>query len=106
MGDHLQVNRVAASTVVAQMVDLLFAGDIAVIVGEHHQMNSYRLTVEGHAAIATTFTVTRVGAGPDVTWARLIVEHVAEVFDFDSLVDAGHDLPTTVGQLCRVYVEG
>lgn len=106
MGDHLQVNRVAASTVVAQMVDLLFAGDIAVIVGEHHQMNGYRLTVEGHTAIASALAVTRVGAGPDVAWAGLAIHDVAKVLDLDTLVDAGYHHPTTVGQLCRVYVEG
>lgn len=97
---------ITTQALVAQVVDLLFAGDIAVVVSKHHQMNGYRLTVEGHASIATTFTVTRVGAGPDVAWAGLPIMNVAEVFDFDTLIDAGHDLPTTVGQLCRVYVEG
>ncbi|MNW17875.1 hypothetical protein D3C71_2172140 [compost metagenome] len=59
-------------------------------------MHSHGLTVEGHTAIASTTTIPRIGAGPDVARARFVIEHEAKVSDFDTLVDTGDDFATTI----------
>ena len=75
------MQRVAAQAVVALVVDLLFAGDVAVVVGEHHQMYGDSLAIQTHPAITTTSTGTRIGASPEVAGAGFVVEDETGVFD-------------------------
>lgn len=68
-------------------------------------MNGYRLTVEGHAVIATTFPCTGVRPSPDVAGAWLTIEDEAKILDFDTLMDTGDDFVPARHQLSSVNVE-
>ena len=88
MADHLQVQGVAAQAVVALVVDLLLAGDVAVVVAVHDKVNCHRLADEGHAPVATTFASARVWPCPDVAGAGFVIQNEAEIRDLDSFIDA------------------
>lgn len=51
---------------IAEMIDLLLGWDVAVVVGEHYEMNSYRLTIETHSSVATAMSCARGRTIPDV----------------------------------------
>ena len=71
---HLKVVRVPAQAVIAQVVDVLLAGDEAVLVGERDDVDSHSLAVETHASIASTFAITGGRSLPDQTKRGLVIE--------------------------------
>ena len=90
---------ITTSSLPTLVVDLLFAGDVAVVVAVHDKVNCHCLAVEGHAPVATTFASARVWPSPDVAGTWLIVQNEAEIRDLDSFIDAYHDLSSSGGQL-------
>ena len=96
---------VAAKTVVAEVVDLLLARDVAVEVGVHHQMYSHCLSVEGHTAITTPSAFTRGRALPDVAGRWPPISHESTIDHHDPFMNALDDAITAIIQLIRVDVQ-
>lgn len=86
--DQLEVERVTAESHVAQMVNLLLAGDVAVVMGVHHQVHSHRLAIQAHAAIATTLAFTGGWSLPDMAQGLHAVDLEAMILE----EDPGHHL--------------
>jgi hypothetical protein len=84
VSDHFEVIGIAAKAIVAEMVDLFLAGDVAVVVGEHHQMHSHSGVVQAHAAIAATFAVTGMWTCPYPAGTGEIMKQKAHVFELDT----------------------
>ena len=85
----MQVSWVTTQALVTLVVDLFLAGDVAVVMGEHHQMHGDSLAIQTHPAIAPTPACTRIRASPEVARAGFVIEHEPGVFDtaasFDSI---------------------
>ena len=61
------------------MVYLFLGRYISKIMGENHNMNSYRRAIETHAAIATASTITGGWSLPDMTRTRKSIYLITEV---------------------------
>jgi hypothetical protein len=88
MSHHDQMSWMAAQTVVAQVINLFFAGDITKVIGVHDQVNSNCLPVQGHSTVPTTSSYTRIGSSPDMAGAWFLVQHESEVSYLNSFLDA------------------
>lgn len=88
MSHQLQVIRIAADTVVASVIHLLLARNVAVKMGEGYEVNGHRLSIQGHSAIASASTF------PTVT--TLPFPAAGFVDDMNSVHDPAYDrLPTS-----------
>ena len=65
MRDEFQALWIATEALAALVIDLLLAGDIAVDVCEHDQVNGDGLAIEGHAPVATSAAIAGRWALPD-----------------------------------------
>jgi hypothetical protein len=54
MRHQIKVSRVAAQTLITQMIYLLFTGDKTKVVCVGNDVDSYCLAIQTHASIATT----------------------------------------------------
>ena len=61
------------------MVYLFLGWYISKIVGENHNMDSYRRAIETHTGIATASTITRGRPLPDMTRTRNPIYLITEV---------------------------
>jgi hypothetical protein len=91
MADHLKVLGVPAETLVALVIDLLLGWDVSKEVGIGHDVHGNGDTVEAHPTIATSSTITRGGAGPEVTWGWDAVDDVSRVDDLTATKDLVND---------------
>ena len=57
MRDQFQMLRVAAQSLVAQVIHLFLSRYVAEVMGVGHEMCGDSLTIETHATIATTSTI-------------------------------------------------
>jgi hypothetical protein len=96
MCDHFQMLRIAAQALVAQVVDLFLAGDVAEVVGVGHDVDGNGLPIETHAAIPTTSPSPRGRSSPEVTWGSLVVELEAGVYDVAAGLDFLDDERATI----------
>lgn len=55
---QFQMLRIAAQSVVAQMIDLAIAGDVAEVVCVGDEMNSHSVAVQTHSSVAATTSIT------------------------------------------------
>ena len=74
------------------MVDLFLGWYISKIVGENHNMDSYRGAVETHAAIATASAITGGWSLPDITRTRNSIYLITEVDNRKAGFDLGEDV--------------
>ena len=74
------------------MVDLFLGWYISKIVGENHNMDSYRSAVEAHAAIAATSPITGGWSLPDMTGTRYPIYPITEVDNTEAGFDLGEDV--------------
>jgi len=58
VSDHLKMIRIDTHAIAAQVVDLFLAGNVAMDMSIHDTMDSYSLSVEAHARITSTSSVT------------------------------------------------
>ena len=96
---------VAAKTVVAEMVDLFLARDVAVEVEVHYKRYSHCLSIEGHPAITTLSAFTRGRALPDVAGGWPPISHESVIDYHDPFTNALDDAITAIIQLIRVDVQ-
>lgn len=66
---------------IAEMIDLLFGRDVAVVVGIDDQVYGYGLTIEIHAAIATTTTSARGRTVPDMAGGWIVIDQESQIDD-------------------------
>ena len=74
------------------MVDLFLGWYISKIVGENHNMDSYRGAIEAHAAIATASAITGGWSLPDMTRTRNSIYLITEVDNRKAGFDLGEDV--------------
>ena len=87
---------ITTSSLPTLVVDLLLAGDVAVVVGVDHQMYGDCLSIQTHPAIAPTPTGTRIGASPEVAGAWFVIEYEPGVFDATAGFDTIQNLVTSM----------
>lgn len=67
MSHHFQVLWVDTHAVTAFVIYLLFSWNDTMLVGVHHTVNSHGLTIQTHARVSTSTTISRMRALPNVT---------------------------------------
>ena len=91
MRHQFQMLRIAAQSVVAQMIDLAIAGDVAEVVCVGDEMNSHSVAVQTHSSVAATTSITGGWPRPQVARRRLAPNQETHVDDvatgFNSLDD-------------------
>lgn len=66
MGDYLKMNLVGTASLITEMINLLLAGNIAVVVRRHDDMYCDCLPIEGHAAVAPTTAISGSWSFPEM----------------------------------------
>jgi len=82
MCDHFKMIWITAHALIAQVIYLFFAGNIAMFVDERDDMDRYGLTVERHSGITTSPTGATVRSLPDPTGSVM-----SSIFDFHIFPD-------------------
>lgn len=88
MRHHLKVLGIAAQAVIALVINLLLAWDVPEEVCVADDVNSYCLSIEGHAPVSAASSFTGCWSGPEMAGAWLAINDKPHVHDVTASMDA------------------